>query len=292
MRGALIIAALAFASTVLANPSEELDKGRRSFQAKDWDSARKTIKDVLYPFVKVTRAEEEFEARALLGASLYELHDREGAVYEFKKALNIDFERSITTLSYSEGAVKLFDDTREQLRVEREQAAERKRLADEREAIERYKKSLVVYESHPYYVNFLPFGLGQLQNKQNLKAAALGIGQLTLFAASVGTYIYLAGTYGFNAKVPLEEGPRVLNIQRVEVASGIGFFALYAFSIYDALRNYHPNVRVKGDDSLLQQVDPAKPKPAPKKASFRDRLHIGPILTPSGVGLGVGWESD
>lgn len=289
-----MIALVLATATAHASPSEELDRGRKSFQSHDWQSAQLILNNVLYPRVKLTRSEEEFEAHAMLGAASYELHDRERAVEEFTKALEIDFERSITTFSYSEGAVKLFEDTREQLRVKREQAAEARKLREQREALERYRKSLVVYESHPYYINFLPFGFGQVQNKQGAKAALLGGGQLVTFVASVGTFIYLAGTYGIKAKVPLEDGPRVRRLQQFEVGTGVVFFGLYAFGVYDALRHYQANVRVKGDDSLIQQIDPDKPapKPAPKKTSFRDRLRIGPMLTPTGVGLGVGWESD
>jgi hypothetical protein len=67
------------------------------------------------------------------------------------------------------------------------------------------------------------------------------------------------------------------------------FFLVYGASILHALYHYQPQTDLKGDPSLLppdlRTVEPAK------KTSFRDRIHVGPILTPSGVGLGLGWEN-
>jgi len=295
MRQALILAVLVTVTSAHATPTEDLDRGRRSFRSGDWQSAKEVLGNLLYPRVQLVRQEETVEAHIMVGASAYQLDDRERATEEFTKALEIDIERSITTLNYSEGAVKLFEDTKAQLKIRREQAAERKRIAEQAAALQKFRDSLYVYEARPYFINFLPFGAGQFQNKQTAKIVLIGGGQLVTFGASVGIFIYLAGTYGLEAKVPLEDGPGVRRLQQIEIATGVAFLGLYAYGVIDALRNYKPNVRVKGDDSLMPPdlLGPEKPtKPKKKTTSLRERLRIGPMLTPNGAGIGIGWEND
>jgi hypothetical protein len=67
--------------------------------------------------------------------------------------------------------------------------------------------------------------------------------------------------------------------------------------VIDAFIHFKAQRRIKGDDSLIPTdlIDPnAPPKKAPpkKKTSLRDRLRIGPIVTPSGAGIGLGLETD
>jgi len=33
-------------------------------------------------------------------------------------------------------------------------------------------------------------------------------------------------------------------------------------------------------------------KPAPRKTSMLDRLHLGPMITPNGAGIGLSWENE
>ena len=96
--------------------------------------------------------------------------------------------------------------------------------------------------------------------------------------------------------MPLKDGPRVRQLQQIEIGTGVAFFALYAWGVVDAMINYKSTRLVKGDDSLIPPdlLDPNKPaakKPA-KKTSLRDRLRFGPMVTPTGVGVGLGWEND
>jgi len=74
---------------------------------------------------------------------------------------------------------------------------ERKRLAEAAERLELYRKSLVVYEARPFYLNFMPFGLAQYTQKRTRAGALFTFGQGTTFLATVGIYGYLVGTYGF-----------------------------------------------------------------------------------------------
>jgi hypothetical protein len=112
---------------------------------------------------------------------------------------------------------------------------------------------------------------------------------------SFGIWYYLVRTYGLRSdKVPPDDARGVLWMQRIEIAAGIGFFALYGYSVWDSYRHWEPQKRVAGDDDLLKKAldDPNAPKAAPKpapKTSLRD-VKVLPMLSPDTVGIGLGWE--
>lgn len=299
MRAAVVIlAALAVvSSSAHATPSQDLDRARQSFRARDWQSAIPVLTTLLYPELQLARQEDVVEAHVLLGAANFEVGNPDRAREEFTRALQIEPDRSITTLTFSEGAVTLFDRTKEEMRVRFEHDAERKRLAEAAERLEAYRKSLIVYEVRPYYVNFVPFGAGQFQQRRTGKAILFAATQGLTGAASAGIFLYLAGKYGLASNsVPLEEGPRVRLLQQIEIGTGIAFLGFYAWGVVDALIYYKPRQQIQGDDSLIPQdlLEPGQPAPARRPApatSFRDRLRLGPIFTSSGVGIGIGWEN-
>jgi hypothetical protein len=292
------VAVIVLLATTLANatPSQDLDRARKNFRAKDWQSAKEVSSALLYPDVQLGRQEDVIEAHVLLGAANFELGEQQRAIDEFTKALQIDPERAITTLMFTEGAVRLFERTKEDVRARIEHDAEKQRLAAQAKALEDYRKSLHVYEVRPFTFNFLPFGLAQFTQDRRGMGTAMAISQTTTFLASVGIFGYLVGTYGFQSNaVDITEGRRVRRLQQIEIGTGIGFFAFYALGVYDAIRHHKSRRQLQGDDSLIPENlrDPSKNKPPgpPKKTSLLDRLQLSPMVTPDGVGIGIGWEN-
>lgn len=295
MRTAALILLVATA-VAHATPTQDLDRARKNFRAKDWQSAKEVSSALLYPDLQLGRQEDVIEAHVLLGAANFELGDTQRAIDEFTKALQIDPERAITTLMFSEGAVRQFDRTKDDVRARIEHDAEKRRLAAQAKALEDYRKSLHVYEVRPFSFNFLPFGLAQFTQDRRGMGAAMAIGQSATFLASVGIFGYLVGAYGFQSNaVDIAEGPRVRRLQQIEIGTGIGFFAFYAFGVYDAIRHHKPRRQLQGDDSLIPEDlrDPSKKPPPPKKndTSLLDRVKLSPMLTPESVGIGIGWEN-
>ena len=280
-----------------AAPALQLDRGRDSFKRGDWQSAIEVVNLLLYPELQLARKEQVVEPHILLGAAYYQTGDRERAREEFQRALEIEPEQSIGTRLYSEGAIRLFEETKTDVRIAKEREDEKRRVAQRLKEIEDYKKSLIVYETHPYYVNFVPFGAGQFQNRQPGKGILFAAAQGVTGGASAGVFLYLASKYGLvSTSVPFDEQLTVRRLQQVEVATGLAFLGLYAWSVVDSLRAYKPRQRVEGEDSLLppELRDPrgAPPRPPPKpKSSLRDRVHVHPVLVPhGGAGLGLSLE--
>jgi tetratricopeptide (TPR) repeat protein len=289
VRYALVVLAL-LCGVARANPNSDLDRAREAFRAKNWQSAAEITNNLLYPTVTLGDRTEAVEGHLLLGAAKYEIGDRDRARTEFTEALKLNAEASMST-NFSEGAVRLFEDTKAEFAAQRAREAEAKRLAEAREKLEAYRKSLVVIEKRSYGVNFVPFGAGQFQNKQNVKGYIFAGTEFATAATSAGIFLYLAGTYGLSAKVPLGDVSRIQRLQQVEIGTSIAFFAIYAYGVFDSLRHYTPSVKVQGDDSLLppelRDIGSDKPKPTPPKTS----LHIVPMLVPDGAGVGLTLEN-
>lgn len=288
MRAAALILLLATA-TAVATPTQDLDRARKNFKAKDWQSAKEVAGALLYPDLQLGRQEDVIEAHVLVGAASFELGDSQRAIDEFTKALQLDPDRSITTMFFSEGAVRLFDRTKEDMRLRLEHEAEKKKLAEAAARLEEYRKSLRVYEARPFYLNFVPFGLAQYTQDRPGMGTVFAIGQSATFLASVGIFGYLVGTYGFESNaVKLTDANRVLFLQRVEIGTGIAFFGFYAWGVYDAIRHHKSRQLVQGDDSLIppEILNPTKSKPA-KTSSLR----FAPMITHDSVGIGLGWEN-
>jgi hypothetical protein len=292
MRSAVIflvcLATVAHAGT----PRENFDVAKEYFRKKDCDSARPYLKDVLNP-PRLPDTDSLFEGYVMLGACYADAGEQTLAKAEFEKALQLKPREVLDSTFYSARAVRLFDDTKADIENRAKKDKELRELQAQRERVELALKNLRVYRSNPYIVNFAPFGLGQLQNGHKLKAALFAGGQLATMSTSVGIWYFLVNKYGIRSdKVPLDDGPSVRRLQQIEIAGGVAFYGLWVWSVIDALRYYEPQRRVAGDDELLKQIkQEAKDKKTPPKSSFWKRLHLSPMATQHGVGIGIGWEN-
>jgi tetratricopeptide (TPR) repeat protein len=293
MRATLIaLAGVLVAAPAQATPHDQLEQAGKAFQAHDWQSAKQIANDLLYPPPAQLGSQADVEeAYVILGASAFELGDVARARQEFENALKLDPDKILTTFTFSQGAVRLFEETRAELKTRAERDAERKGLAAREAQIELYLKNTRFVETHQYYLNFMPFGAGQFQNHDRWAGIGFATAEAATLATSLGIWFYLTDKYGINCPhcVATADAPGVLRMQQIEVVSAGAFFLVYGASILHALYHYQPVGNIQGDRSLLPP-DLRTDEPA-KKTSFRDRIHVGPILTPSGVGIGLGWEN-
>jgi tetratricopeptide (TPR) repeat protein len=295
--GCVAIAMLAVTTTVRASasPSQDLDQARQSFRQHDYDTAMKLATYLLYPDEKLSASADLVEAHVILGASSFETGHRTEARTEFEKALQIQPDKSLTDMLFSEGAIRLFDQTKADVEARAERDAQLRKIADDRERLRKYRESLVFVEKRSFVVNFAPFGAGQFQNKQPLRGVLFAAGEGVTGGISLGVFFYLAGKYGLVATVPKADGPGVRQLQQIEIGAGVAFYAIYAWGVVDALLHYKPTVQIEGDDSLLpplRDLPSDKPKPPARKSSLLDRLHLRPLITRDSAGIGLTWEND
>jgi tetratricopeptide (TPR) repeat protein len=280
------------AGRAAASPSQDLERARQAFREHDYESAARLATYLLYPEERLALPVDLVEAHVILGASSFEIGHRTEAKREFEKALQIQPEKVLTDMLFTDGAIRLFDETRADIEARARRDAELRKIADERERIRKYRESLVVVERRSFFVNFMPFGAGQFQNKQPTRGIVFAAGEGLTAGLSAGIFLYLSGKYGLNAAVPAPEVPGVRQLEQIEIGAGIAFFAIYALGVVDSLLHYKPRVQIEGDDSLLPlPPDVPAARPRPGKTSLLDRVHLAPIAVPGGAGIGLIWEN-
>lgn len=284
MRLALAILVL-LAGVVHAGPLQDLERAQRYFKSKQCEEAIPVLKDLLYPKPQLGRTSELCEAHVLLGVCHYEKGRRDDAKEEFEACLAIDPSKTLEPLIFTEGQVRLFDETRKDVEARAERDRLLREAEEERERLRRLAENVQTFESRSFAVNFVPLGAGQFQNGHRGKGFLVAAGQGVTAATSVGIFLYLATTYGLSAKVPLEDAADVRRLQQFEVASGILFFGVYAYSVIDGIYHYKPRVQTQLDPALLDELKKKRP---PRKTS----VHVGPMLLPGGAGVGIAWEND
>jgi len=260
-----------------ANPSEALELARTEFRAGNYKEAIPMLTTLLYPTSQLTGAGEIAEAHLLLGVSYFETNRPDSAETEIEEALALDPNLTIST-SISKPAADFFEGKKREFeRREKEQA-----IQTERARLRANLKSTPVYEAQQYWLNFVPFGVGQLQNGQRGKAIAFFASEAAMAAASFGIWIYLNRTYP-NGQVPRDEIDAALNLQRLEIVSGGAFLLLAGWGIVDSILNYEPTrTRQMSDAEIEKILEERKPEPS--------ALHVNPFVTPDGAGAALTWE--
>ena len=293
MRAALIAVALA-ASAAEASPLRDLDLGTQSFRAKDYESTIRFVTPLLYPEEKLAEPEQLVTAHVLLGASAFEKGNRDEAKAEFEKALFLDPQKTLDPLLFTTGAVRLFDETREDIEARRKRDEELRKLEEEREKLRQLLETNKFYDVRPVWVNFVPFGAGQFQERRIGWGVVFLSSEALTLSASLGIYLYLTEKYPqvcspqgvCTRPVPIEDVRSANTLQVTQYAADFAFLGLVGIGIWDAYRHYTARVRIKASPDLLKQL-----QQQPKKTSLRDRIHLAPMVTPTSVGLGLGWEN-
>ena len=292
MRAALIllIALVAFGATAHATPSEDLDQAKSAYRSGQYTKALPMLNALLYPPPpKLARSTDLADAYLALGVCRYETGDMPGAKREFDQALAVNADVRIDPLIVSDQtAIDAFNQTR----LDREQRTaaenERKRKAD----LRKLRDSIIGFESHPLYLNFVPFGVGQFQNKQDAKGAFFAATEGVTLITSVSIWLYLVNTYGVRStRVPSDDASTVFRLQQIEIGTGFAFLGLWVLGAVDSYLNYKPQTRAEIDDSLLPIELRDLDKPAKKKLPAKTSFHVLPMLVPNGAGIGLAWEN-
>ncbi len=307
MHRALIAAAIALASPLArASPGQDLITARHDFITKNCQSVKQILSNLLYPSLQLAAVDDLVDAHAMLGACDVDTGERERAVTEFQELLQLQPTKTLDTLIYTSAAQRVFNETKADMEARDRRDAELHKQELETARIEAIRKSLALYASHPYYVNFVPFGAGQFQEDRNARGVIFAATEGAFFGASFGVWVYLVSKYGLVSKnVPLADGPGVLRLQQVEIASGIGFFLSYGVGVIDSLWHYKRRERELGSVDSILPVDADPPRtpsqsqsqpqpPAKQKATqvpLLERIRITPMVVPNGAGIGIGWEN-
>lgn len=291
----VVACALAVAAAERAHadtPAADLARARTAFRGNDFATAIPLLNYLLYPTPRLARGDDLIEAHLLYGACAFEIGDQPTARREFEEALYLQGDLELDSVLYSAGAVKLFDETRAVITERARLEAERRRILEERDRYQQLLASLVVVEKRSYYVNFIPFGAGQFQNRQRGKGLAFAVAQGLTGATSAGIWLYLVGSYGTSGTVPREEATGVRRLQQIEIVSGTACLALMAWGIVDSLIYYQPSAQQRPDESLLppelrRKRPTGAPAPEGRPAPPPTSWLLAPTPLPGGAALSL-----
>jgi hypothetical protein len=225
--------------------SEALREGNTAATAGDWQRVTELV-DPLFqrPLVPADLA----EAHRLAGIAAFFQQQSAAAESHFLAYLRLDLDGRLDPALYPPEVVAFFND------VASRHAAELSALR------QRPKRS--------WLLNLIPPG-GQFQNGERTKAYVLGAVLGTFLVVNLTTYLLLlswcdhtdgpAGG-GLTCDDGQDRHRSAATVRPINIASGIGFLATYAFGVYDGVQGYRrrsreqalvPFVAVSKDSSVL-----------------------------------------
>lgn len=271
---AMVATALALASPA----AEQFDRGKTAFGRAEYARAIGILAPLLYPEVRLDSEAEVVQAHRMLGvAHLFENRPDE-ARREFRKLLELRPDYRFDPLIDPPRVVEFLNGVikEEASEIAALDAARKKRdldVATQRQRDTDARCAALVREvpviKNAYAINFMPFGVGQFQNRQRGKGwAFLGV-EAGLGAVSVGALVTNFAVFGLNPRrrcldpmtsdnttvarpcenIDHSEEDLSRNLVRLQVVSGAVFFAVAAWGIIDAVRNFRATVPLDPEPS-------------------------------------------
>jgi hypothetical protein len=253
-------------------PHETFDRGRTAFGRAEYKRAIEILKPLLYPEVVLDSEGEVVQAHRMLGVAYLFESKPEDARREFHKLLELRPDYRFDPLLDPQLVVDTFNSVVKQEEAEIAAIESRRRQRDQELAARRQREaqlrapppSVLVYEHHPYALNFVPFGVGQFQNGQRRKGWLFFGVEAGLAAISIGALVTNFALYGVAPRrgckmlppvpannVPLPCPPDQIDhsqeqtsqdLLHVQLVSGGLFFAAAIWGVIDAVRHYQRDV--------------------------------------------------
>lgn len=256
---------------VLAAPPE-LKRAKDRFEFGAYADAAGTLRQMLAKTPDLPPA-DAVEAYRMLGISEYQLGDKRAARTAFVSLLSVDPDYALDAFLVPPPIVEFFDAVKREhepalapLRERRRELAEQQRLADEARRRLLAEESLrtgppgkiVRIEQRVYLFNWLPLGAGQFQNGERAKGTAIAAGQLVFGLVNIAAIWYhtqvandrsrtcVSGQPGCS-QPPYRDSDRTLisQVDTVKYVSAGLFWALYAYGVWDAHRNFVPRIETE-----------------------------------------------
>ena len=255
----------------LAAPPE-LKRAKDRFEFGAYADAAGTLRQLLAKSPELPHA-DAVDAYRMLGIAEYQLGDKRAARAAFVNLLSFEPDYALDAFLVPPPIVEFFDAVKKEnepalapLRERRRELAEQQRLADEarrRLLAEETARTgapgkVVRIEQRVYLFNWLPLGAGQFQNGDRAKGTAIAAGQLVLGLVNVAAIVVhsqlandrtrtcISGQPGCS-QPPYSDSDRTLisQVDTVKYVSAGLFWALYAYGVWDAHRNFVPRIETE-----------------------------------------------
>jgi hypothetical protein len=291
----LVALCLSWAAPAGARPDDDLKEAAQAYDRGDYSRVIKLLDPLLYPKIRFARRTQALLAYKLLGISQVFKKNRPEAEKQFLAILSQQPRFQLDPLVYPRAAVEVFDEVRrrnaEKIKaiLERErQEAELRRQEKQRQEAERRRLERLAQQAgtviertvveHPYWLNFIPLGVGQFQNGHKIKGWILLTSQLALAGVSLGAFI--GSEYGLGpGRLGAEDYKQAQALMAVQLISAGLCAALVAYGVIDALFYHKP---------LTVNVRTYQRKPATPAKKSAARWLLAPAAHDGGAGLQLG----
>lgn len=261
---------LLLAVALTAHP--QLKRAKDKFEFGSYADAAGALRQLLSGEPDLSDA-EAIDAYRMLGISEYQLGDLPQARAAFVNLLSFDPDYALDPFLVPPAIVEFFDRVKKEhepalapLRERRRSLRQQQRLADEarrRLLAEEAQKAgaptkVVRVQERIYLFNWLPLGAGQFQNGQRAKGTAIAAGELVAGMVNIAALIThnqlandrartcVAGQPGCTHPPYSDSDRRLLGrVEAVKYVSAGLFWALYAYGVWDAHRNFVPVVETE-----------------------------------------------
>ncbi len=262
--------ALLIALTLAAPPELKRAKDRYEFGA--YNEAAAALRQLLKGAPQLSDA-EAIDAYRMLGISEYQLGDKAAARAAFVNLLSVEPDYALDAFLVPPAIVEFFDGVKKEheaalapLRDRKRELREQQRLADEakRKLLSEEQsrtgppEKVVLVEERVYLFNWLPFGAGQFQNGEKAKGTAIAAGEIVLGLVNISAILFhnqiaqdrtrtcVSGQAGCSNPPYYDSDRQLLSqVDTVKYVSAGLFWALYAYGVWDAHRNFVPRVETE-----------------------------------------------
>jgi len=280
----LIVVLLALPSSVKADEDEAFRLAENTFQYQDYEKAVELLTALFEPVMQLKDKTKIRTAYEYLGAAHWFQGNKEAAEEAFTRLLLLSAEQRLDPLFYPPTLVQFYDEVVEKLqRLEliagKEKNEETKPPEDkpEKQEIVRVRRETIEY--HPYVTAFVPFGVGQFYNGDNIGGSIFLVSEVLALGTAITSYYMILDT----AKVDKDLAEKWETAFWVSQAT---FLGLAITGIIEAALRYD------GDRRSVEEFDEAPssegdkiPTGESKSRSFIPQLGI---LPSGGIMIGVG----
>jgi hypothetical protein len=194
-----VLAAVLLALFAGAPSAEGADASLKSaiedFEFGEHAVAADKLRKALEPPIKL-KPEELIVARQYLGACYHLLNDKERAKAQFSMLLALDPKHRLDPEVFSPALVEFFEQVRAEAGLPTQTKTDTGDRTNSEASGSKTKVDLDVKpheESPPLALAFVPFGVGQFNNRQPVKGVVFGAAEVGLFATAIATFVMFNG---------------------------------------------------------------------------------------------------
>jgi hypothetical protein len=210
-----LLTLLLLAATATDKPEAVLKSAIEDFEFGEHAQAAEKLRRVTEP-PQLKSREDLIVARQYLGACYHLLDDKEKAKAQFSMLLALDPKHKLDPEVFSPALVEFFEEVRTETGLALQKSDEPRRGGSEADAAKKPDASggaSAAAELKPGRANpplplaFVPFGIGQFNNRQPVRGALFAAAEVGLFATAITTYLMFNGL-----KVPDDQRPASCNM--------------------------------------------------------------------------------